>query len=149
MIMNEPSILDYLKSIFKSLDSLRGYLKAVFQRKDTTLLVETQAPVVRPARMSHFFSELGRYPWLTLLVLVLALIAQKTLEPPRQFYGVGIVLYIAALGIALFAFRRGEWRLTPLPADETQADSFSVRGVEFVLSLIFGAFAFYMMAGNL
>ncbi len=148
--MNEPTVLDYVKSIFKSWDSFGNFLKAVFQRRDTTLWVETQAPAVEPATLSRVSSlELRKVPWLTLLVLVLALIGQKTFEPPKQFYSVGILLYISALGMALLAFRRAEWSLTPIPADETRVDTFSVRGLEFVLSLIFGAATFYKMTGNL
>jgi heme/copper-type cytochrome/quinol oxidase subunit 4 len=148
--MNEPSVLDYVKSIFKSWNSFGNFLEALFQRRDTTLLVETEAAAVQPATPSRVPSlELRKVPWLTLLVLVLALMGQKTFEPPQQLYSVGILLYISALGIALLAFRRGEWSLTPIPADETRADTFSVRGVEFVLSLILGAFAFLMMTGNL
>jgi hypothetical protein len=148
--MNEPTVLDFVKSIIKSWTSFGNFLKAFFQRKDTTLLVETEEPAVQPPPMNQASSiERRKYPWLTVLVLLLALMGQKAFEPPQQFYSVGIILYISALGLAVLAFRRGEWTLTPVPADETNSDAFSVRLVDFVLSLVFGAAAFFTMTGNL
>lgn len=144
--MNEPTVLDYVKSIFKNWDSFKDFLKAVSERKDTTLLVDTNAAV--DLREDAPVAAPHKFPWLTLLVLVLALAAQQTFEPPQQFYVMGIALYVAALGVALLAFRRGEWTLTPLPADETRTDAFAVRGTAFSLSLIFSAVAFYLFAGN-
>ncbi len=149
--MNEPTVLDYLKSIFKNWDSFKKFLLALSERKDTTLLMEESSTldVVPAAYDDKPVAAPRKFPWLTLLVLVLALIAQQTFEPPQQFYIVGIVLYIAALGIALLAFRRGEWTLTPLPADEVHTDAFAVRGFAFGMSLLFSAMAFYFFKGNL
>jgi hypothetical protein len=149
--MNEPSVLDYLKSIFKSRDAFRNFVKAVFEHRDTTQLIEADVPASQPVmvveRVPAF--EARTFPWFTLAVLLLALGGQRMFEPPQQLYSVGIVLYTFALGMALLAFRRGEWSLTPLPADETRTDSFSIRIVPFVLSLILGAATFLMMKGNL
>src|SRR5688572_10167853 len=135
--MNEPSVLDYLKSIFKSGDAFRNFVKAVFERRDTTQLIEADFPasqlVTMVERVPVF--DARTFPWFTLFVLLLALGGQRMFEPPQQLYTVGIVLYISALAMALLAFRRGEWNLTPLPVDETRTDSFSIRIVPFVLSL--------------
>src|SRR5688572_19839398 len=98
--MNEPSVLDYLKSIFKSGETFRNFVKAVFERRDTTQIMESEAiasepvAVVERAPLFGFFT----FPWLTLFVLLLALAGQKTFEPPQQLYAFGIVLYLSALG---------------------------------------------------
>src|SRR5688500_2714052 len=148
--MNEPSVLDYLKSVFKNWNAFKNFVKAIFERRDTTQLIETEVSTVEDGIASHDSSfDLKWFPWRTLFVLLLALAGQKMFEPPQQLYYVGIVLYISALGMLLLALRHGEWSLTSLPPDETRMDSFSVRVVPFVLSLLFGAAAFYKMSGNL
>ena len=147
--MNEPSVLDYLKSIFRNWIAFSNFVKAVLERRDITRLMQAGTPalaVVKESRPPIF--DLRNFPWLTLLVLVLALAGQKTFEPPQQLYNLGIIFYLSAFGLALIALRRREWSLASVPADETQSDTFSVRAFAFVLSLIFGAFAFYLMAEN-
>jgi hypothetical protein len=154
--MNEPSILDYIKSIFKSGNSFSNFVKAIFERRDTTQLVEV--PAAQPAGSEAApaaSSESGPpsvglkgFPWRTLLVLVLALAGQKLFEPPQQLYVVGIVFYISALGLLLLAFREGEWKLTPIPPDEARIDTFSIRALPFFLSLLLSAAAFFTMSGN-
>ena len=37
--MNEPTVLDYVKSIFRNWNSFGKYLKAVLERRDTTRVV--------------------------------------------------------------------------------------------------------------
>ncbi len=150
--MNEPSVLDYLKSIFKSWDSFRDFFKSPLGRRDvvpetgqTEVVAATEPQVDAPRR--PLFGVLT-FPWLILLVLILCLAGQKLFEPPRQLYYLGIMLYVSALGLALLAFRRREWELTPLPADETNTDNLSVRVAPFVLSLALSAITFYMMKDN-
>ena len=148
--MNEPSVLDYVKSIFKNWASFRNFVQAVFERRDTTQWVEMEVPAVKAAAASPAVSSgLRRFPWFTLLVLVLALAGQKTFEPPQKSYVHGIIFYVSALGLALLALRRGEWSLIPPPADETHTDLFSVRIMPFVLSLFLSVMTFYTMSGNL
>jgi len=154
--MNEPSVLDYLKSIFKSSASFSNFVKAVFERRDTTQLVDV--PVNEPAGSEVSstsgpvndvpWTRLKGFPWRTLLVLLLALAGQKLFEPPQQLYVVGIMLYVSALGLLLLAWREGEWKLTPIPPDETGVDNFSIRVLPFLLSVVLSAAAFYTMTGN-
>ncbi len=147
--MNEPTVLDYLKSVFKNWTAFKNFVKAIFERKDTTQLIETQAPAVEGGVASGTSSfGLSRFPWRTLFVLLLALAGQKLFEPPQQLRYVGIVFYISALGMLLLALRHGEWSLTPPPPDETRVDPFSIRVFPFVLSLILGVGAFFAMSGN-
>jgi 4-amino-4-deoxy-L-arabinose transferase-like glycosyltransferase len=156
--MNEPTILDYVKSIFKDRASFNEFLRAVFEQRDAMEMVQmgevsagaNASEVVETDQVATAASAgLGKFPWLTLSVLVLCLAAQQTFEPPRDLYPIGIVLYFAALGLALFAFRRGEWKVTPLPADEIHQDMFSVRIFAFIASLVLSALTFYSMKDNL
>src|SRR5690348_8331946 len=104
--MNEPSILDYVKSIFKNFGTFKDFVRSIFERRDTTQLVETPVPQAETRVESPPAVEKGPFPWLVTLVLLLALVGQRFFEPPRQFYHAGIVLYLCAFGILLLAFRR-------------------------------------------
>lgn len=146
--MNEPSVLDYVKSIFKSWDSFRNFVEAVLDRRDTTQMVEAEWILAEPAAGRGPAFDLRNFPWLILLVLLLSLAGQMTFEPPQQMFGVGIVLYISALGLAILAFRRGQWALTPLPPHETRLDPFPIRIVPFLLSALLGGATFLTMSDN-
>jgi hypothetical protein len=159
--MNEPTILDYIKSIFKSLDSFGDFVRALFERKDTTQMeefrstTETQVvsepsveesavPVEAPQR-TPFFQKI---PWLVLGMLFFALIGQKQFEPPRDAYFIGVFFYLIALGLAVVGFVKKQWTLTPLPDSESRTDPFSIRAFPFVLSLLLSALTFYYMSAN-
>jgi 4-amino-4-deoxy-L-arabinose transferase-like glycosyltransferase len=148
--MNEPSVLDFVKSIFKSWTAFTAFLEAVFRRKDAAMVMEAippAAPLAQPAAQAPAF-DLRGFPWLILLVLLLALAGQRTFEPPRQRYPVGIILYPSALGLTILAFRRGAWNLSPLPKDETAIDPLSIRVGALIISGILTGAAFLAMGGN-
>ena len=155
--MNEPTILDYVKSIFKDWKSFTAFLRAWADRTDTTQLVQTPAPeFVEAAKPSMLDAERSTlnvqpstiFPWRSLLALMLALFAQRMFEPPNQNATLGVPLYLAAFGLALWAFRRGEWTPASLPASQENTDPLTVRGFTFILSLMVGAVAFYLMKDN-
>ncbi len=163
--MNEPSVLDYVKSIFKDWNSFQSFLQSLFKREDASqwvppaeevtvqltpeeVLLQTK-PAVDPEPVEELTPP-GKFPWRTLLVLFLALAAQQTFEPPRtNTASIGIALYIAAFGIALWAYLRGEWTLTPVaPVDPGQEETYAIRKGAFVLAILFSAATFWMMGGN-
>ena len=150
--MAEPTVLDYFKSIFKNWQSFAAFLRAWADRTDTTQLVETPvsvpgiSPVAEPATFDLRPSTV--FPWRSLLALLLALLAQRTFEPPDQNAMLGVPLYLAAFGLALWAFLRRELTPAPLPAAQVNADPLTVRAKTFVASIIFGAAAFLLMSGN-
>ena len=153
--MSEPTVLDYVKSIFKDWNSFQSFLQALFKREDTTqwakpaedvtiqLSPETDTEIVQepPAPKS--------FPWRTLLVLFLALAGQQTFEPPRtSMANLGIALYIAAFGMAIWAYLRGEWTMTPVSQIEPGHEDSSIRRGPFILAILFSAATFVMMGGN-
>ena len=151
--MNEPSVLDYVKSIFKDWNSFRSFLQALFKREDTTQWIEPvevvvqESPTPEPEPIKDA-SAPKAFPWRTLLVLILALLAQRTFEPPQQMANIGVAFYVLALGLAIWAYLRGEWALTPATATEIGQESKSIRNGAFVLSLLFSAAAFLTLGGN-
>ncbi len=177
--MNEPTVLDYIKSIFKDWRSFTAFLQAWFERADTTQLVEVSepAPVMEapaPEMLPVETLKPGSFPWASIGALLLALIAQSALEPLNQYAPptapsflsplyqlhdqvfatasllstIRIPLYLAAFGLALWAFLRGEWTPAPLPAGQANVDPLTIRSGTFILSLAAGATAFVMMSDN-
>jgi 4-amino-4-deoxy-L-arabinose transferase-like glycosyltransferase len=150
--MNEPTLLDYVKSIFKDWKSFKAFLRAWADRADTTQLVESSAVVedssLNVELLTFNVQPATVFPWRSLLALLLALIAQRTFEPPNQSAMIGMPLYLAAFGLALWAFLRGEWTPASLPTSQTNADPLTVRGGTFILSLAAGTVAFIMMSDN-
>jgi 4-amino-4-deoxy-L-arabinose transferase-like glycosyltransferase len=85
------------------------------------------------------------FPWRSLLALFIALAAQRMFEPPDRNAILGVSLYLAALGLAIWAFARGELKAAPLPASQAQRDPLTIRGGMFLLSLLYGIAAFLLM----
>ncbi len=153
--MNEPTILDYVKSIFKDWRSFTAFLRAWASRSDTTQMVEVSAPgvetvppVVSPSAAPHP----SIFPWRSLLALFLALAGQRYFEPlgepPTQSAPLGVFLYLAAFALVLWAFLRGEWTPAPLPASQANTDPLTVRGIPLVFSIVATGLAFVLLSGN-
>ncbi len=147
--MPEPTVLDYVKSIFKDWRSFTAFLRAWANRADTTQLIETtsieESPSLNVERSTFNVQPATFFPWRSLLALLLALLAQRSFEPPNQSAPMGVPLYIAAFFLVLWAFLRGEWTPAPLPAAQVQRDPLTVRGVTFLLAILYGIVAFILM----
>ena len=152
--MTEPTVLDYVKSIFKDWKSFSTFLRAWADRADTTQMIEVPAPEFVEAgepisaEVDNLQSK-SAFPWRSLLMLVIALAAQRMFEPPDRNAILGVFLYLAALGLGIWAFLRGELTSAPLPASRVNTDPLTVRGGTFILSMLFGALAFYLFGSNL
>jgi len=158
--MNEPTVLDYIKSIFKDWQSFTTFLRAWADHADTTQLVESPAvvedsflsveqPAPSESKGLTFNAQPATiFPWRSLLALLLALFAQRMFEPPDQKAMLGVPLYLVALGLAIWAFVRGELTPAPLPASQVNTDPLTVRGGTFLLSVVVSALAFYLMGSN-
>ncbi len=149
--MTEPTVLDYVKSIFKDWHSFTAFLRAWAERTDTTQLVETSTPALETppsTEPSSFIIQNSSFPWRSVLALFFALLAQRSFEPPNQSAPLGVSLYIAAFALALWAFLRGEWTPAPLPVSLSNADPLVVRPIELILSLLAGGAAFLLLSDN-
>jgi 4-amino-4-deoxy-L-arabinose transferase-like glycosyltransferase len=154
--MTEPTILDYVKSIFKDWHSFTAFLRAWANRADTTQLINTtsveEAPSSNIEPSTFNVQPVTIFPWRSLLALLLALIAQRSFEPlgdpPTQSAMIGVPLYIAALALTVWAFLRREWTPAPLPASQSNTDPLVVRPIELILSLFAGGAAFLLLSDN-
>jgi hypothetical protein len=148
--MEEPSVLDYLKSKLK------------FWKRGEKIEIPAPEPVapapepevdgstgspqsLQPAAAARAF----KWPWRSLLALGLALVGQLFFEPPGRAAFAGIVLYVAGTGMLIWAYLRGEWTLVDLPESESRTDPLTFRRVPMILAVILTLAAFVLLGNNL
>jgi hypothetical protein len=142
--MEEPSILDYLKSLLKRNPAQRIAIPA-----------PPPAPPPEPpgGRGEGLDGAHRVFPWRTLLALVIAFMAQRSLEPPRldptTSAWVGAIIYAFAAMFAVWAWMRGEWRLAPILETEPLPEPFTARTIEVVLACLLLLAAFALFTNNL
>jgi hypothetical protein len=99
--MEEQSVLDYLKE--------RLSLRRLFHPVDSEQIDQEPEGEQEPALTSVSFDSFSKFPWRSLLALLLALLAQMQLEPPAQNWTPGVVLYAAAAGLLVWGLLVKEW----------------------------------------
>ena len=163
--MHEPTVLDYLKSKLTFGKKRRSVLIALpllekmakpaagkivpgvsqvidhqtISRADGDAL-EGFAPISDPPPAREELSQPG-IPWLAFGALILALIAQLNLEPPRRSVGMAEVLFLLSAVVLVAGYFLQEIRIAPLrPVMQSSDRPFRL---EFLLfGLAFGLLAF-------
>ncbi len=149
----EPSILDFVKSIF------RGKLIPIPSAEETS--TPPPPPAEQPPEPPRFDEDVSvlpqvpsrvlaiSLPWRSLLALIFALIAQISLQPrPNRSWIPGLILYLIAAGWVVWAAWRREWQPPELPAAEARLEDYSVRPRWLYLSLPLALVAFLLLGGN-
>ena len=155
----EPSVLDYVKSLFRFGSGERIRLPEFVQEKEVVQVRPTrsdslvqEAPVIleveefpAPKTQPSFLNPRGvhrPFPWRGLVALCLALLGQKLFEKPTTI-PLGMAFYIMAFSMLGWAIFRREWSLAPLAETSEDADPLSYRRgwLVFSIFLAFGAFA--------
>ncbi len=176
--MNEPSILDYLKSKLMpwrgekieippapqvEIKSPQIQQQVSIQPEEHTVeqtrefeQISVVEPVVPQVTSFPAVEAVGTQsvplvvPWRSLAAAGVALIAQLGLEPPRPYVGVGIALYVVSALLVVWAVRSKEWALAPLAEDVPQAvDVGGIRWKFLVFALPLVALSFLAFGGNL
>ena len=186
--MQEPSILDYLKSL---LDPRRPRIQIPWDKPEgdrpngetlSTLEFEVSAndePRMEPAQTpsqappvhTHAPVEIAvpagdgevhpdvvptpaepappvRWPWLSLAALLLALVAQNSLEPPARDWQQGVVFYLFGAVLLVGAYFRQEWQMVPIPRLRPERDPLTARQTLLIVSGLLTVVAFYFFKGN-
>jgi len=132
--MEEPSVLDYLKS------------KLRFWQKE-----KIAAPIEEkiPESEDKPDPERKQLPWRSVLALLLALAGQRSFEPPNRALVLGICLYVLSLGLLTWAVLRSEWVTARIPNPVEHMDPMSVRMRAVLPAVIFAMAAFILFGGNL
>jgi hypothetical protein len=159
--LGEPSVLDYVKSLFRFGNGERiripefveeEQLSAVsFQQTADLPVVEEQREIIIAATPETFQpSNLPTaFPWRSLIAFILALIGQRLFEPPGGMSPLGYGFYIGALALLGWAIRRGEWTLAPLAESSSASDSLRYRPILALTSVALILFAFLLLNNNL
>ena len=164
--LDEPSVLDYLKSLFRGgrvqipgfaeeeksstandqperlqppVSDLDSLLAADSDPLSTTVSLQPPETKVEPP---------SPFPWSSLFALFLALAGQWLLEPPPDTQ-LGVTLFVAALFTLGWGLYRGEWTLAPLAETSDRTDPLTYRPVMLILSLGLGLWAFTLLDENL
>lgn len=146
--MEEPSVLDYIKSRLAFWRKEKVVLPAEHSPAPTetpippapipapplteTSVIASAPPAIKEAADVELISFTAAYetsaapvektfqriPWVGLLALLLGLIAQFALEPPERDYKLPMFFYGMAALGVILAIRRGDWLLPPLPVTE-------------------------------
>jgi len=153
----EPSVLDYLKSIL-----IPGrtpiQIPPPVEEQDTTPKPEARAVSDlshQPETLSSPSSEtvdrkaLQPLPWLVLLALLAALIAQTSLEPRGdRSWVTGAVMYILAGAGLAAAILRSQFVLADKPADDIPDVNVGVQSTPLFISILLALAAFLLFGGE-
>ena len=168
--LGEPSVLDYVKSLFRSGNGER--FRFLFSEETIDEDVEERQYLFRETSVAESVTEVEKepsfweltstepepspepaqtaFPWRSLLAMMMGLVAQSTFEPPHITTEFGLALYVGTFSLLGWALYHGEWTLSPLaPTFLQRSDPLTYRGFPLLISLGFGALAFSMFGGNL
>ena len=134
--MEEPSVLDYLKSKIK-----------FWQKEKIELPPDEEFRGSVPNSPS--VDDHKQLPWRSLMALLLAIVGQRAFEPPDRTLVLGICLYVISLVLLTWAVLEGEWVIAPIPELERQRDPWTIRIVALIPSAVFALTAFFLFGGNL
>jgi hypothetical protein len=161
--MEEPSILDYLKSRMKFWEH-RQESKPVTGVAGVAPVSETKPPSVRkgsPGQVPAGTSVLPEqplkasprrylWPWRSLLALFFALLGQRSFEPAGTRSPLpGLIFYGFGLAWLILAMLRKEWAPSAYPEPGTRSDMLKVRRLPLIIAVILSAAAFMTLGGNL
>ncbi|HUG33762.1 MAG TPA: glycosyltransferase family 39 protein [Anaerolineales bacterium] len=150
----EPSVLDYVKSLFR-FGGNRVQVPEFAEEEKPSAISDQQSAVGIQSQPSTFQSLdiQTPFPWRSLLALVLALLGQSLLEPPlvggQSTQPLGLAFYVAALSALAWGLYRAEWKLAPLPETSEGTDPLTYRRILLFLSVIIGFWAFTAFDDNL
>jgi len=153
--LEEPSILDYLKSKLKfreleqkvGLNAQGPVLPQSVEGESPEMQPDTPAMAGKPREKTV---QPNRWPWRSLLALFFALLGQRAFEPsPNRTVTAGMVLYGFGFAWLLLACLRKEWTLTPYPETRTSSDTLRVRRLPLILGMLLSVAAFLTLGNNL
>jgi hypothetical protein len=162
--MEEPSVLDYVKSIlffwrkeriqipgadFESGPEAERQTQPVSEPGPSSEASQAVDAEVKPARRVIFPSGSGGVLARLLGIVTLAILAQRALEPPGRSVTLGVVFYLLAVVLLVWSNFRGEWAIADQPPVSKQTDPLSVRQLGFWAFIPLCALAFFLFGNNL
>jgi hypothetical protein len=118
--MEEPSVLDYLKSKLMPWKYSRITLQPELSAQG-----ELVAPPIEEALTYPF-------PWRSLLSLLLALVGQALLGPLYRGWMFGVAILIISLGLLVWSALADKWELPPLKENEAETSAQSLDSIKLL-----------------
>lgn len=171
--LEEPSVLDYVKSLFRFGNGERiqipfereNFLDEKVEKKQSLFDATPRLPPLDDVLLEPSFVEAPStdlqlvpesieersytpFPWRSLLAFLLAWIAQRTFEPPHTATEFGFAVYIAAFSLLGWAVYRGEWKLPLLAPTAERTDPLTYRGIPLIVAVVLGGWAFIILKNN-
>ncbi len=107
-------------------------------------------PAVAPAQAQEKTEAPRRpFPWRSLLALILALVGQFFLDPPRRLASVAVYFYVLGAAFLIWGVLRKEWSLPVLPKTVPGEDPLTFRRLPLILSIPLALAAFLTFNNNL
>ena len=138
-MMDEPSLLDYLKDRLNPRRLLKG---------EKSPLVVPAAPLAEVETPPTRHSNLAALPWRSLLALALALAGQRFFEPGVAQPRLGIGFYLVAAGLLITALIKREWGMPSLKPVNDQRLITSVRKTPLFIFVPLLVITFFSFSGN-
>ncbi|MFU8772805.1 MAG: hypothetical protein ACNA8H_10350, partial [Anaerolineales bacterium] len=163
MDMREPSVLDYVKAL---LTPWKGNIPAIPSEEKGEMqdalhdvpepkVLEVQlhedevTPFPKPGTIEKPIPETIIWPWRSLAALGFALAAQQSMEPvANRLWVPGVVLYLFAAVMVLWALLSREWLLQDAPDGEPVREKLVIRQLLLWISIPLALMAFLMFGGN-
>ena len=152
--LQEPSVLDYLKSLFRFGKGERIQLPEFAEEEQQLavsgqpLAVSDQSKESQPSTFQHSNIQ-SPFPWRSMVALLLALIGQKLFEPPPTTISLGVTFYIMAFAMLGWAIYRGDWNLASLAPSSEGKDPLTYRRILLFISIPLAFVAFIFLDNNL
>ena len=150
--MQEPSVLDYVKAKFTfwRKTSLEFPTPAASPGTLTPQEVESRAIQESNSQAVSKATPIAiALPWRAAVALALALIAQISLEPPKQSVTTAALFYMLAAVWLIWANRVGEWVPVSWTEQQYRRDPLTVRLNPLLFGIFMALIAFLTMGGNL
>jgi len=153
--IQEPSVLDYVKSLFRfgGVERIRipGFAEEAQEFKVEETVIHPSEDLQTGPKLSVLSFQLSKtpFPWRSLLALLLALIAQRTFEPPHNSTPFGIALYILAFSFLGWGIYRKELALHSIAPTSEGTDPLIYRRLALIISMALAFWAFAIFGDNL
>lgn len=159
---DEPTVLDFVKALLTPWRGAPPPIPSVRTETTTSEVQIAEGLEARPAQARVTDGEnlqtisqprertsLGAFPWRGTIAVLVALVAQLTLEPgPDRSWGTGLTFYIIAAAWGIWSILRGEWNLPSLTGAAWAADDLSVKRGFLWVGVITALLAFLVLGGN-
>lgn len=158
--MQEPSVLDYLKSLVAPWKYPRVHIPLPDEREEITSVhsapVRIEEPTIPVAALEETDIEAvqeqtqsERWFWVILGALGIAILAQFSLEPtPNRTWIPGLILYLIAFAMVGVSYLRKNWQLPEYKREKFVIERPRLRILPFLAGIILAALTFLNSSGN-